>query len=251
LDEDVAVVKMIGYWITSFDDRDFIAPQELVGDYPAEVRARIVEYLQGGRLLEAYFGLGACRFPRCEYAATGIGSREFTDGVWAWPEGLFHYIAKHNVTLPAEFVAHATESPITPRTYDYSPSRYSCGRPDNTFWMDWCARNGSGTVRRKIAGLQEEAGRALARAKSRAHASFEVKCLYLKIRRGVSSERCHWKRCESRALNGKAYCVRHCEEGDMERNLLFAQDLILRQYLDRCLADAEPRSFRSFFRGIE
>ena len=229
------MVRMIGYWITSFDDGDFIAPQELVGEYAAHVRARIVEYLQGGRVLESYLGLATCRFPRCEHAANGIGSREFTDGVWAWPEGLFHYIMKHNVTLPAEFVAHAMETPTTPRTYDYSSSRYSCEPPEDTFWIDWCAQNGSGTVRRKIAGLREEANRALARAKLRAHASFEAKCLYLKIRRGLSSERCHWRQCESRALNGKAYCVRHCEEEDMERDLASAQSAILQQFLHRCL----------------
>ena len=38
------MVKMIGYWITSFDDRDFIAPQELVGDYPSFERLRLSEY---------------------------------------------------------------------------------------------------------------------------------------------------------------------------------------------------------------
>ena len=70
----------------------------------------------------------------------GVGSREFTDLVWAWPEGLFHYIVKHNVTLPAEFVAHAMETQITPRTCDYCVSEYIKGPPDSTFWIDWCAK---------------------------------------------------------------------------------------------------------------
>jgi hypothetical protein len=234
------MVKMIGYWITSFDDRDFIAPQELEGNYPADVVMRVVDYLKGGRLLESYLGLATCRYPRCRHAEFkyGIGSREFTDGVWAWPEGLFHYIETHNVTLPAEVIAHAMETPITPRTYDYSPSRYSCGRPDDTFWIDWCRKHGSGTVRRKIAVLREEANRALARAEWRAHALLEVKCLYFRIWPGLSSERCHWKQCQNRALNEKAYCVRHCEEPEMELLLGFARDVILRRFLDRCLVDA-------------
>jgi hypothetical protein len=233
------MVKMIGYWITSFDDRDFIAPQELVGDYPSFERLRLSEYLKGGRLLESYLGLATCRYPRCKHAEFkyGIGSREFTDGVWAWPEGLVHYIETHNVTLPAEFVAHAMTTPLTPRTYDYSPSRYLCGRPDDSFWIAWCAKHGSGTVRRRITGLREEANQALTRAKFWAHASFEAKCLYLKVRRGLSSEKCRWKQCQNQALNEKAFCARHCEEPDMERALLLTESLILRRFLDRCLAD--------------
>ena len=68
------MVRMIGYWITSFDDRDFIAPQELHGGYPAHVRARIVEYLKGGRLLESYLGLATCRYPSCKHAEFKTGS---------------------------------------------------------------------------------------------------------------------------------------------------------------------------------
>ena len=157
----------LGYWITSFDDRDFIAPQELHGGYPAHMRARIVEYLKGGRLLESYLGLAACRYPSCKHAEFkhGIGSGEFTDGVWAWPEGLFHYVEAHGVVLPADFVMHAMETPVTPRTYD---DDLPCAQLDLTFWLDWCSKSGSGIVRRKIEELREEANEAVALAASRA-----------------------------------------------------------------------------------
>jgi hypothetical protein len=231
------MVKMIGYWITAFDDRDFIAPQELEGEYPAHVRSRVVEYLHGGRLLEAYGGRATCRYPACKHSKFehGIGSGEFTDGVWAWPEGLFHYIEAHSVTLPAEFVAHATENSVTPRTYDDDyDSSYE--QPDLTFWIDWCAKNGSGIVRRRIEGLREQADSAVARATSEARAAFEAKCLDLERRRGLSSERCRWKQCESRALHEKAFCARHCEQDGLERDLFHARALVLRRFLDRCLA---------------
>lgn len=29
-----------------------------------------------------------------------------TDGVWAWPSDLPHYVAQHGSALPTEFVAH-------------------------------------------------------------------------------------------------------------------------------------------------
>ena len=230
------MVKMIGYWITSFDDRDFIAPQELVGDYPASERLRLSEYLEGGRLLASYLGLATCRYPRCKHAEFkhGIGSREFTDGVWAWPEGLVHYIETHSVTLPADFAAHALGTPVTPRTYD---DDLPYEQPDLTFWIDWCAKNGSRTVKREIEGLREKADEAVAEATLQAHAAFEAQCLDLERRRGLSSERCRWKQCESRALRDKAFCARHCEQDGLERELFHARELVLRRFLDRCLAD--------------
>jgi hypothetical protein len=231
------MVKMIGYWITSFDDCDLIAPQELEGEYAAHVRAPIIEYLKGGRLLEAYLGLATCRYPACKHYEFkhGIGGGEFTDGVWAWPEGLFHYIEAHSVTLPADFVAHAMETPVTPRTYDYD---HPYEQPDLTCWIDWCATNGSGTVRRKVEELRQEANKAVARATFRAHASFKLKCVYRGLRQGWPSEPCSWQQCESRALHERAFCARHCEPDGLERALSDAQRVVLRRFLYRCLKDA-------------
>ena len=35
-----------------------------------------------------------------------MGCNDFTDGVWFWPEALHHYIDKHMVSLPNEFITH-------------------------------------------------------------------------------------------------------------------------------------------------
>ena len=35
-----------------------------------------------------------------------MGSRDFSDGAWIWPEGLHHYVEIHSVRLPAEFINH-------------------------------------------------------------------------------------------------------------------------------------------------
>ena len=35
-----------------------------------------------------------------------LGARVLSDGKYAWPEGLDHYVEKHNVRLPAAFVEH-------------------------------------------------------------------------------------------------------------------------------------------------
>jgi hypothetical protein len=33
-----------------------------------------------------------------------MGSRDLSDGTWVWPEGLAHYVERHNVVLPEAFV---------------------------------------------------------------------------------------------------------------------------------------------------
>jgi hypothetical protein len=33
-----------------------------------------------------------------------MGSRDLTDGVWVWPEGLAHYVEEHDVMLPDAFL---------------------------------------------------------------------------------------------------------------------------------------------------
>jgi hypothetical protein len=43
-----------------------------------------------------------------------MGSRTLTDGVYAYPEGLKHYIEIHEIELPEDFINHAQE-------YDFDP----------------------------------------------------------------------------------------------------------------------------------
>lgn len=40
-----------------------------------------------------------------------MGSADLSDGTYLWPEGLAHYVEKHHVRLPAEFVKHVLEEP--------------------------------------------------------------------------------------------------------------------------------------------
>jgi hypothetical protein len=35
-----------------------------------------------------------------------MGSHDLTDGVFVWPEGYAHYIEKHDVKPPREFIEH-------------------------------------------------------------------------------------------------------------------------------------------------
>jgi len=73
----------------------------------AAERAQLVEYLRNGYHCWGALGFSACRF-ECHDNYSILGSGEFTDGEWVWPEGLFHYVERHAVMLPEEFVASAS-----------------------------------------------------------------------------------------------------------------------------------------------
>ena len=64
------------------------------------LKDKVVAYLKAGREHESWCGYSACRL-----CGASNGSRCLTDGQWAWPEGLAHYVEEHSVGLPAEFVA--------------------------------------------------------------------------------------------------------------------------------------------------
>ena len=64
------------------------------------------------------------------------GSTERCDDLWCWPEGLAHYVEKHGIRLPDEFVAHAAER-------GFAPAQAVKGQftRDHEFWRTWCEVN--------------------------------------------------------------------------------------------------------------
>jgi len=110
-------LKVVGYWtdleVLGFDKKnqelyksDLELPDprvlvELLGKQ--EVDDRVVSYLRKGHELFSYLGYSYCRF-NCGVAEDELGSRDLTDGVWVWPEGLAHYVESHGVALPEAFL---------------------------------------------------------------------------------------------------------------------------------------------------
>jgi hypothetical protein len=97
-------LRVIGYWKSKEepfwpDPAWFVDP-----DWAVEERNAVLRYLRSPEDAVASAGYSWCRF-RCGERTTGC--MEYTDGFWRWPEGLAHYVEKHNVRLPDEFVASA------------------------------------------------------------------------------------------------------------------------------------------------
>ena len=103
-------------------------------DWRALERRQLLAYLRSGHKARGFLGFSACRF-ECHDRRVCLGKEEWTDGEWLWPEGLAHYVWRHSVTLPDEFVDSASARGWkVPKQIDWVRQLdYSC-------WLDWAKR---------------------------------------------------------------------------------------------------------------
>jgi hypothetical protein len=78
--------------------------------WDSDARRAVLHHLETGTLVNQTRGLSQCRLCGREN-----GSAEMTDGAYAWPEGLAHYVREHAVRLPQAFVDHVTARPPSDR----------------------------------------------------------------------------------------------------------------------------------------
>ncbi|AZZ90649.1 hypothetical protein EUZ85_07930 [Hahella sp. KA22] len=94
-------MKVLGFWSNSYENG--VTPSFLCGDIGSD-KEKIVSYLKSGARCNAWLGYARCRF-ECEDSETSVlGCSEMTDGKWIWPEGLYHYVEKHDLLLPSIFI---------------------------------------------------------------------------------------------------------------------------------------------------
>lgn len=87
------------------DPRDYIDR-----DWDATERDIVIAYLREGQVFEEWRGLSECRFgSACWTPRSKMGTKCLYDGVFIWPEGFSHYLERHFVKPPEEFVRHAIE----------------------------------------------------------------------------------------------------------------------------------------------
>ncbi len=135
MDVSSHTLKLIGYWAVPpdwmrspvHDDREPPWPdirRAVRVGWRSEERERLVAYLRDGHCCNGALGYSACRFA-CRDNYSILGNGELTDGEWIWPEGLPHYVERHGVTLPEEFVdaaaAHGWRAPPIDSVGDLVP----------------------------------------------------------------------------------------------------------------------------------
>jgi hypothetical protein len=94
-------LTLIGYWLGPGelewpDVRNSVDPS-----WDEEERQTVIAHLRKGTEFRAFLGISICRI-----CTSPNGVSEQTDGTYYWPEGLAHYLAKHDVRLPQLFAEH-------------------------------------------------------------------------------------------------------------------------------------------------
>lgn len=118
--ENNKYLKRVGYWQSAERETYLPHPKHLVKlGWRESERSMIIAYIKSGHECGRWCGYSYCRFdcflPPKENASElvrrefmdgirSIGTRDLTDGEWVWPEGLAHYVQKHDVCLPDAFV---------------------------------------------------------------------------------------------------------------------------------------------------
>ena len=95
-------LKRVGFWHSNAEPH-FPKPVENSDSLTEDERKKVCKYLKSAEKLDAYFGYSWCRI--CDKEGSAMGCWDMSDGEWLWPEGLAHYVKKHKVKLPDEFVA--------------------------------------------------------------------------------------------------------------------------------------------------
>ena len=94
--------KMVGYWSSSSKKDQYPDPKKLVDSHwDLKERLLVIDYLKSGRENDSFRGFSMCRFCECMN-----GSRDYTDGVYLWPEGFMHYLEIHSVKPDLDFINH-------------------------------------------------------------------------------------------------------------------------------------------------
>ncbi len=117
LEPGMTVFK-VGYWrgiprkgfdgVTEIIDFPDCPPVENFIDltWSKEERNKVVEYLGLGDEKHRFCGYSTCRI--C--GKHNNGDACLTDGKWVWPSGLAHYLMKHSVKPPQEFIDHVLKN---------------------------------------------------------------------------------------------------------------------------------------------
>lgn len=88
----------VGYWYSK-QEPHLPVPHENTDNLTQMEREFVCDYLRSRPIKNYFKGFSLCRI--CK----GInGSTDRSDGTYIWPSGLIHYVRKHHVALPEEFV---------------------------------------------------------------------------------------------------------------------------------------------------
>lgn len=91
-----------------FDGRDANGDWTFAPDHPRiddpDERARIADFLRGGKVIQRIPGSDVDRFERANGQV--VPTSTLTDGTWIWGSALRYYLEKHGIAPEPDFLAH-------------------------------------------------------------------------------------------------------------------------------------------------
>src|SRR5262245_14684169 len=103
----IGQLKRVGFWYSK-EEPDLPHPGEYIDwTWDRDEKDKVIRYLQESYVLTRFY----CDYPWCRLycdfdVIPEIGYREYTDGTWLYPEGLLHYVLRHMVKPPSDFLEH-------------------------------------------------------------------------------------------------------------------------------------------------
>lgn len=131
-------LETLGFWFNERAPSSYPRPQRLIGSWDSDVRTAVQTYLRAGSSLCSYAGRSYCRF---DCGERNMGNRDLTDGTFAWPEGLVHYIDVHEVRLPEPFVQHVVSRRAVIAAFELPA--LTTGLLDDAPWLAWARAQGA------------------------------------------------------------------------------------------------------------
>jgi hypothetical protein len=197
------MLRLIGYWKERLQD-GYPLPQELRTEYRPGDGEALATYLEAGAVFKEYRGLSWCRHG----CSAPNGSREFTDGKWVWPEGLAHYVRRHPIVLPREFVDDALVANRSTGASGTPAARHLSA--DDSYWIDWARSYRVSTVESLLREARVSASRTC-------EAMLTAAAEEQTASAGLGTGPCVTASCGRHALLGKAFCGRCLAERDRAR----------------------------------
>lgn len=131
-------LEVLGWWFHERVPDAYPLPQRLVAPWRGTAREVVVAYLRGGACMVRYPSRSWCRFACGE---RGMGQRDLTDGTFVWPDGLAHYVERHDVHLPEHFVVRALAQ--RGMVADFVLPEPAFGLYDTGPWLRWGRARGA------------------------------------------------------------------------------------------------------------
>lgn len=106
----------IGLWYSELEPY-YPHPKGFIDkSWDKEIKQPIITRLKASYPLPyPYAGKSWCRFSCGE---TEMGNRDYSDGIYLFPEGLVHYLEQHNLKLPNEVVEKMLANPIAKYNFE-------------------------------------------------------------------------------------------------------------------------------------